>query len=467
MSDDKSSRISGFYRLPIGERRELIAKCAGLPASALSPLDSGGIDLETADGMIENVVGTYALPLGIALNFRVNDEDGLVPMVVEEPSVIAAASNAARLARAGGGFQAEADPPVMIAQVQLTDVADPDGAARRIEAACDLILAAARDATPRLVARGGGPVGLQVRILARPGSPDGGIVVVHIDVDCRDAMGANLVNSVAELVADRLAQLAGPGTQVGLRILSNLADHRCVRVRTRIPAAALACDSQQGGGAVRDAIVAASRFAELDPYRAATHNKGIMNGVDAVLLATGNDWRGVESGAHAYAARTGRYLPLAVWRAEGDDLVGELVMPMAVGTIGGAVRVHAGARLALALAGIKSAQHLACVAGAAGLAANLAALRALATEGIQRGHMSLHARVVARAAGATGELHVTSWRGCAGRAKTRPIPTHRSCWRFRSDPPSCRLLRFPSREGSADPAADGGPPRDRRLLRVL
>jgi hydroxymethylglutaryl-CoA reductase len=401
MSEERgSSRVPGFYKLSVAERRALVAARAGLPSEALAPLDSGGIDLAIADGMIENVIGTHALPVGVALNFLVDGVDRLVPMCVEEPSVVAAASNAARMVRAGGGFTTSCDPPIMIAQVQLVNVADPDGAVTRVLASSAEILAAAERETERLCERGGGPRGVTARVLSRPGDPDGGMIAVHVAIDCRDAMGANLVNSVAEAVADRLALLAGEHARVGLRILTNLADQRLVRVRARVPAEAL------GGETVRDAIVAASRFAELDPYRAATHNKGIMNGVDAVLLATGNDWRGVEAGAHAFAARSGQYAPLATWARDpqSDALLGELCLPMAVGTIGGALRVHEGARLALAIIGAHSATELAAIAGAAGLASNLAALRALATEGIQRGHMSLHARVVARAAGATGEL---------------------------------------------------------------
>ncbi len=389
---DRSSRIPGFYKLPVGRRREILA----LAGEKLDVLASGGLDIETADHMIENVLGIYALPFSVALNFRVDDRDHLVPMVVEEPSVVAAASNAARLVRAGGGFAVEQDPPVMAAQVQLVDVPDPDAAVARIEAARAEIFRLASVELEGLCARGGGPSGLRCRVLSRPGDPDGGMIVAHVEVDCRDAMGANLVNGVAEAVADRLAVLACG--RVGLRIVTNLSDRRCVRVRARVPVDAL------GGADVADAIAAASRFAELDPYRAATHNKGIMNGVDAVLVATGNDWRGVEAGAHAFAARSGRYLPLAVWRRAGAALEGRLEMPMAVGTVGGALRCHAGARLALELSGATSAAELGALAAAAGLASNLAALRALATEGIQRGHMSLHARVVARAAGATGDL---------------------------------------------------------------
>jgi hydroxymethylglutaryl-CoA reductase len=396
-----SSRIPGFYRLSVGERRRRLSEAAGLASEELSPLDSGGLDEAAADGMIENVVGRYALPLGVALNFRVDDVDYLVPMVIEEPSVVAAASNAAKMVRMGGGFRAQVSRPVMIGQIQLCDVADPDGALAAIAAAEKEVLARAAAVVPGLLARGGGPTGLEARVLSRPGSPDGGMIVVHVLIDCCDAMGANIVNSVAESVADYLADVAG--ARVGLRILSNLSVHRMVTVRAELPDAALA-DEDLDGAAAAEAVAAASRFAELDPFRAATHNKGIMNGVDAVLLATGNDWRGAEAGAHAYAGRAGTYQPLATWRRVPGGLHGELAMPLAVGTVGGALHLHAGARLALALLAASSARDLAKVAAAAGLASNLAALRALAGRGIQRGHMALHARLVARAAGATGEL---------------------------------------------------------------
>jgi hydroxymethylglutaryl-CoA reductase len=386
MSQERTSRLPAFYRLALADRRELLRRHGGLDDADLGVLDAGGLDLDTADHMIENVIGTFALPIGVALNFRVNGRDVLVPMAVEEPSVVAAASNAARMARAGGGFHCDHDPPLMIAQIQLVAVADPDDAAARLAAGEQAILERAREIVPRLCDRGGGPRAVEPRVLSRPHDPDGGMLVVHLHVDCRDAMGANLVNTLAEALAPELCALAGPGARVGLRILSNLADRRLVRATTRVPLEAL------GGAAVAAAVAAASRFAELDPYRAATHNKGIMNGVDAVLVATGNDWRGVEAGAHAYAARSGRYAPLATWRVDGDALVGRLAMPMAVGIVGGALVAHRGARLSLAMLGCADAGALGCIAGAAGLASNLAALRALATEGIQRGHMALHAR---------------------------------------------------------------------------
>ncbi|CAN5355297.1 hydroxymethylglutaryl-CoA reductase, degradative [soil metagenome] len=395
----KTSRLPGFYKVSIDERRQLVSEATGIEVADVErSLDNGGLDEETADKFVENVIGTYALPYGVALNVRVNTHDYVVPMVVEEPSVVAAASNAAKMVRAGGGFQVAYDEPLMIAQIQLTHVTDREGARQRILFAKDEILAAANRAIPGLVHRGGGARELEVRIL---GYEEDQMIVVHVIVDCRDAMGANLVNSIAEAVADRLAALAEG--RVGLRILSNLADRRCVRVRCRVPADSLATDDMDGG-LVIEGIVNASRFAELDPYRAATHNKGIMNGIDAVVIATGNDWRAVEAGAHAYAARSGHYAPLATWRRDGEFLVGNLEVPMALGTVGGTLRVHPAARLSLRILNVQNAQELAGIAACVGLASNLAAVRALATDGIQRGHMALHARSVAVAAGAEGPL---------------------------------------------------------------
>jgi hydroxymethylglutaryl-CoA reductase len=385
------SRLQGFYKLPIAARQGTLARAAGVDPGAFARLaKNGGMTLELADHMVENVVATYGLPMGVALNFTINGEDMLLPMVIEEPSVVAAASNAARLVRGGGGFHAESDPPHMISQVQLLDVPDAGQAVQRIRQAGDDVLRACAEAQPGLVRRGGGPREVEVRVLDRS------TLVVHLIVDCVDAMGANAVNTVAEQVAPLLATLSGG--RAGLRILSNLADRRCVRVRCRIPADALAIEQQgwsASGEEVRDGIVEASRFAERDPYRAATHNKGIMNGADAVALATGQDWRGIEAGAHAFAAQSGRYAPLAVWRCdEAGGLTGALEMPMAVGTVGGAVAIHPGAGLAMDLLGRPNAERLGQVIAAAGLATNLAAIRALATEGIQRGHMNLHRRRV-------------------------------------------------------------------------
>ena len=391
----RTSRFPGFYKVTVQERRALVGDATGCDAADLErALEGGGIEAETADKFVENVLGTYGLPYGVALNVRVNGKDHVVPMVIEEPSVVAAASNAAKMVREGGGFTAEADPPVMIAQIQIRDVTDATGGVARVLSHAEELVRMANGAVGGLVARGGGARGVEARVLADD------MIVVHILVDCQDAMGANLVNSIAEVVADRIAELAGG--RVGLRILSNLADKRLVRVRCRIPASSLATDEMKGTDVI-DGILNASRFAQLDPYRAATHNKGIMNGIDAVVIATGNDWRAVEAGAHAYAARSGRYQPLAVWSRDGDTLVGVVELPMALGTVGGTLRVHPAARLSLRLLAVTDAQELAGIAAAVGLASNLAAVRALATDGIQRGHMGLHARSVALAAGAAGK----------------------------------------------------------------
>ncbi|MFW6051134.1 MAG: hydroxymethylglutaryl-CoA reductase, degradative [Myxococcota bacterium] len=393
----RTSRLPGFYKLSLNERRRIAAEALGVDASALEEaLAAGGLEPAMAEKTVENVVGTYALPFALGLNVRVNGRDALVPMVVEEPSVVAAASNASKMIRAGGGFEAESDAPIMISQVQLDDVPSPAVASDAILAHETEILEIANASVPGLVRRGGGARSIEVRDLGD------GMMVVHVLVDCRDAMGANLVNTVAEKVAHRLAELSGG--HVGLRILSNLCDRRRVRVRARIPVDALHV-SGRAGEVVRDAIVRASRFAEKDPYRAATHNKGIMNGVDAVVIATGNDWRAVEAGAHAFASRNGRYEPLCTWR-RGDDgaLVGYMEIPLALGIVGGPTRVHTGAQLGLKVAAPSCAGDLAMLAACVGMASNLAALRALATDGIQRGHMALHARSVAIAAGARDDL---------------------------------------------------------------
>jgi hydroxymethylglutaryl-CoA reductase len=395
----RTSRFPGFYKISVEERRALVGEATGAdPREIETALYQGGIDAETADKFVENVLGTYALPYGVALNVRVDGHDHVVPMVVEEPSVVAAASNAAKMIRQGGGFTSEVDDPLMISQIQITDVADVPRAIDAIEARTIEILSRADESIPGLVARGGGARAVEARQL---GDASDKMMVVHIVVDCRDAMGANLVNTVAEAVADRLAEIARG--KVGLRILTNLCDKRLVRVSCRVPGAALATDDMNGD-LVIDGIVNASRFAELDPYRAATHNKGVMNGIDAVVLATGNDWRAVEAGAHAYAARSGQYSPLSIWRRDGKDLVGRLELPLALGTVGGTLRVHPGARLSLRMLNISNAGELAALAASVGLANNLAALRALATDGIQRGHMAQHARSVALAAGAGGDL---------------------------------------------------------------
>lgn len=391
-----TSRIKGFYTLPLAERKKIAAERLGVSVNELErAFESGGLSIDRAEHAIENVIGLYALPFALGLNFRINGRDRLIPMVVEEPSVVAAASNAARIVREGGGFEAEVDNGLMIAQVELREVQDFDRAREAIEAERESLFALANASIPNIIRRGGGIRDLEIRDLGD------GIVVVHLLVDTLDAMGANIVNTMAEAVSHDLARIAGG--KVGLRILSNLADRKLVRVRARIPVDALAIKGYTGAE-VRDAIALASRLAERDPYRAVTHNKGIMNGVDAVILATGNDFRAVEAGAHGYAARDGAYRPLATFRVDEDGaLVGALEMPMAVGIVGGMIRIHEAARLALELSEVGSAKDLAMLAGAAGLASNLAALRALATVGIQKGHMGLHARQVAIAAGARGE----------------------------------------------------------------
>jgi len=400
MEQTHSSRLSGFYKLPVEERQRQIAGWAGLTEAEVATLSGAlGLDVARADLMIENVVGLHGLPFGIATNFTVNGRDVLVPMVIEEPSVVAGASLAARLARAGGGFQAITTPPEMIGQVQVLDVADPWAARFDLLASREELLALANQTDPIITALGGGARDLEVRVLEH--TPVGPMVIVHLIIDCRDAMGANLVNTACEAVAGRVEQITGG--RVLLRILSNLADHRLARARCTIPVEALEFGDFAGEQVARG-IVEAWAFAAADPYRAATHNKGIMNGVDAVVLATGNDWRAVEAGAHAYAARSGRYTSLSTW--EIDDrgcLVGTLEIPLALGIVGGATRTHPTAQVALKILGVKTARELAEIVVSVGLAQNLAALRALATEGIQRGHMRLHARQVALAAGAMGE----------------------------------------------------------------
>jgi hydroxymethylglutaryl-CoA reductase len=395
-----SSRLSGFYRLTVQERRAMLSEQSDLGVQRAENAFGAGLSLDAADHMIENVVGTYALPLGIALNFQVNGREVLVPMAIEEPSVVAGASFMAKLAREGGGFVSHSSSPEMIGQLQLLDVGSLEAARDEIVKHKGELLDEANRIDPVLQKVGGGARDIEVRSI--DSSPIGPFLVVHLIYDVRDAMGANAVNTACERLAPLIERLTGG--RVHLRILSNLADRRLTNSRCRVPLTALAF-GDYSGEAVRDGIIEAWAFAAADPYRAATHNKGIMNGVDAVVLATGNDWRAIEAGAHAYAARSGRYTSLSTWSKDGHgDLVGELEMPMAVGIVGGATKVHPGAQGALELLDVKTASELAGIIVAVGLAQNMAALRALATEGIQRGHMSLHARQVAIAAGASGEL---------------------------------------------------------------
>ena len=399
MRDKHSSALPGFYRLPLAQRQAIVADQACLERAEMRTLAAGGLSLQQAEQLIENVIGRFGLPFAVATNFTINNRDYLVPMVIEEPSVVAACSFAAKLFREAGGFQAGSDEPVMIGQIQLLDLDDLHAAEARLRARQTDILAQANAQAGSIQARGGGAIGLDFRHF--PGTPVGDMLVMHLLFDARDAMGANAINSALEHIAPLVERIAGG--RVNLRILSNLSDRRMAYARGVIRAKSLATASASGGQVV-SAIIEAGVFAECDPYRAATHNKGIMNGIDAVVLATGNDWRAVEAGAHAYAAQDGRYTSLTRWwRDDAGDLHGEIALPMALGIVGGATRAHPGAKIALQLLGITSARELAEVAAAVGLAQNFAALRALATDGIQSGHMRMHARQLALAAGAVGE----------------------------------------------------------------
>ncbi len=396
-----SSRIPGFYKMTRDERVRVIREFANLSDEEAALLaHEGGITGAQADRMIENVIGVFGLPLGIATNFLVNGRDHLIPMAIEEPSVVAGASYAARLVREGGGFQTQSDASLMIGQVQILDVPDPASARFQLLTVKKEVLELANQQDPLMMQVGGGARDLEVRIIEH--SPVGPMLVVHLLYDVRDAMGANTINTALEAISPLLEKISGG--RACLRILSNLADRRLARARGVVLVAALEQDGFSGEDVARG-IVEAYAFAVADPYRAATHNKGIMNGVDALAIATGNDWRAIEAGAHAYAARHGRYTALSTWErnAEGN-LVGTLEMPLAVGTVGGATKVHPLARVALKILSIKSARELAEMMVAVGLAQNLAALRALAAEGIQKGHMALHARQLAIAAGAPAEL---------------------------------------------------------------
>ncbi len=396
----KNSRLQNFYRLDPQHRMDMVGAFDGLNQGDLAALRGGEdtLTVERADKMIENVVGTFSLPLGIATNFQINGRDKLIPMVVEEPSIVAGASYAAKLARAGGGFQTSSTAPLMISQVQLVNVAAPHSARHDILAHTAEILELANQQSRSLVALGGGARDIEVHNF--PESPMGPMLVVHLIVDCRDAMGANAVNSMAEAVAPLLERITGG--RAYLRILSNLTDRRLARARVVVPPRALDRDGIAGEEVI-ERILWAYAFAAVDPYRATTHNKGILNGIDPVVVATGNDWRAIEAGAHAYASRSGRYTSLSVWERDAEgNLVGTLEMPLSVGIVGGATRVHPTAQAALKLLDVASATELAEICVCAGLASNLAAMRALACEGIQQGHMGLHARQIAMAAGALG-----------------------------------------------------------------
>ncbi|MEG1374107.1 MAG: hydroxymethylglutaryl-CoA reductase, degradative [Comamonas sp.] len=394
------SRVSGMRDMQPAERLAVLASVAGMGSEDRQLLAGpGALPLGTADGMIENVIGTFELPMGVATNFQVNGRDVLVPMVVEEPSVVAAASFMAKLARSSGGFFTSSSQPLMRAQVQMVGMTDPHGVRHAVLAHRAAIIAMANSKDKVLVGLGGGCQDLEVHVFEH--TPRGPMVVVHLIVDVRDAMGANTVNTMAEMVAPLLERITG--ASVRLRILSNLADLRLARAAVTLSPEQLNT-AQYRGEEVIEGILDAYTFAAVDPYRAATHNKGIMNGIDPVIVATGNDWRAVEAGAHAYAARSGRYTSLTHWeKNRAGHLVGTIEVPMPVGLVGGATKTHPLARWALRLMQVGSAQELGEIVAAVGLAQNLAAMRALSTEGIQRGHMALHARNIALLAGAEGE----------------------------------------------------------------
>jgi len=399
------SEIAGFYKLSIEERRNKIAEITGIVADEEGGF-SESLNVEMADQMVENVVGVMGVPLGICTYLRVNGKDRLVPMAIEESSVIAAASNAAKLLRGGKGIIAETTKPIMIGQIQLMDVPDMELARSVILEAKEELLQQGATYTKLLVELGGGPVDIEVRELPSFGGDDplGSMLIVHILVDVRDAMGANTVNTICEGLSSRLVELSGGRAR--LRILSNLADKRLVTVKGKVPFEAF-CKKGQSlsfGEETAKGIEEASVFAERDPYRAATHNKGIMNGIDAVLMATGQDYRAVEAGVHAYASRSGRYTSLSKWRVQEGFLYGELSVPMALGIVGGITRIHPTVKQSFNILNLQYAHELAEITASVGLAQNLAALRALAMEGIQQGHMRLHARNIAIEAGASGEL---------------------------------------------------------------
>ncbi|MCI4350993.1 MAG: hydroxymethylglutaryl-CoA reductase, degradative [Thermoplasmata archaeon] len=400
---ERSSEQSGFYKLSVDARRKILQAWGGLTEVELSSYEfPPGVDAAVFERMIENVVGVFPMPLGIATNFRIDGTDYLVPMAIEEPSVVAAASNAAKVARAAGGFVTHTTPPIMIGQIQILEVVDPAAARLRILAARDELLALANSKDPMLVKFGGGARELEVRSLA---TPRGTMLVVHLLVDARDAGGMNAVNTMCEALAPELARRTGG--RVVLRIISNLAIYRLARATATFPASSLATDAATGP-AVVEGILDAYTLAVVDPFRCATHNKGIMNGISAVVVATGNDFRAVESGAHSYAAYTAHggspLKPLTTYEKNANgDLVGTIELPLPVGLIGGATAVHPTAKANVKVLGVKHAHELAALLASVGLAQNFAALRALATEGIQRGHMGLHARNIAVTAGATPE----------------------------------------------------------------
>jgi hydroxymethylglutaryl-CoA reductase len=391
----KSSEIPGFYKLSPKERLAVVKDFAGLTDEEAGLLEqTGALPFDVADRMVENVIGVFPEPLGIAPNFLINGIDYLVPMATEEPSVIAAASYAAKIVREAGGFKTASSAPVMIGQIQVVKLFDAEYARNQILSRRLDIMKRANDQDPVLNSFGGGAKDLGAKVIE---TSMGKMLIVELFVDCRDAMGANAVNTMCEAVAPFIEEITGG--KVYLRIISNLATRRLARATCTIPKEVI------GGEAIVDGIAYASAFAAADPFRAATHNKGALNGIIAVILATGNDHRAIEAGAHAFAAFHHPYTSLSTWKKNPrGDLEGAIELPMAVGLIGGAVKTHPIARIAMKILGVKSANEFAEVLAAVGLAQNLGALRALASEGIQRGHMSLHARNIAINAGAPAEL---------------------------------------------------------------
>ncbi len=399
----KTSRLPGFYQLSITERIRKLAEIYELNVDEVEALSSSGaLSLAQADKMIENAVGIFSLPMGIGANFLINQKEYLVPMAIEEPSVVAAASFGAKLVRDAGGFTTSSTEPLMIGQIQVVNCTDWQVAEQAVlNNKQRLIDLANRHFVANLVQRGGGMRDIEVHHLGEENGPHGRMMIVHVLVDTCDAMGANLINTTVEGLAPEIEALTGG--KVYLRILSNLADRRLARARCVIPAECLNTRNLDGE-AVIEGIVQAQNFAILDPYRAVTHNKGVMNGVDAVVMATGNDWRSVEAAAHAYAARSGRYRSMTEWYRNADGhLVGELELPMALGIVGAAISMHPMAKVALKFLRARTARELSEVTVCVGLAQNLSAIRALATDGIQKGHMALHARTVAMTAGASGD----------------------------------------------------------------
>jgi len=395
---NQTSEISGFYKKTVTERLEILRKWANIDEEDLKTLEDS-LTVNEANNMIENVVGTFRLPLGIGTNFRINNKEYLIPMAIEEPSVVAAVSYAARLFRSRGGITTRTDSSIIIGQIQVLELKDIHSAKEKILANKQVLMEEANTKGGTIIDRGGGSRDIEVTTYEN--TPIGPMMVIHLLYDTQDAMGANTINTAVEHIAPHVEKLSGG--RVNLRILSNLADRRLAFAEGRIKPEAFERDGYTGEEVI-DSIVEAAVFAEIDPYRATTHNKGIMNGIDAVIIATGNDWRAVEAGAHAYAARSGQYRSLTTWKKEANgDLYGSIELPMAVGIVGGATRVHPTAQLALKILGVDSAQELAGVVAAVGLAQNLAAIRALATDGIQQGHMRMHARQLAVAAGARSD----------------------------------------------------------------